>query len=207
MSICSCSVVLETAFTLNGQMLAGFCDIPGGEKPSHLEIGDWMSLHWACTNTGFQRPGFAWRQLQPQYLGVLYLRRRNLSPSHLGHTLCRRLTWVMAVIYLFLKSIDPIDHSFPSHTHCFVSLSLLNFFLNPFPIPVWPVLFLLLCSAITITQRPQELICFYYWDGGWVDLVGVFFVQHFSTHRLLKEMSEEHICSHLLTYSEMEQSK
>lgn len=30
-----------------------------------------------------------------------------------------------------------------------------------YPIPVWPVMFLLLCSAITITQRLQELIWFF----------------------------------------------
>jgi len=46
-------VVLETAFTLRGQTLTEFCDTPGDEKPSHPEMGDCMSLHWVCTNTGF----------------------------------------------------------------------------------------------------------------------------------------------------------
>lgn len=167
-------MVLETAFPLNGQSLAGFCNIPGGEKPSYPQIEDWMSLRWACANTGFLRPMFVWRQLQPEYLGVL--RRRNPSPSHLGSTLCRRLTWEMAVIYLFLKSIDPIDHSFPFHTHCFVSLPLLNFFLNPFPVTVWPVLFLLLCSAITSIETSGIDM---FLPGVWVGLVGFFLFSTF----------------------------
>lgn len=120
-------------------MLTGFCDTSRDEKPSHPETGDWMSLHWVCTNTGFWTAVFAWKQPQPRYLGALYLGRKNLPPSDLGCMLCRSLTWVMAVTSLLLKSIDPIDHSFtnpllliPTVSSVFLSFTILPKFIFPY---------------------------------------------------------------------------
>lgn len=77
---------------------------------------------------------------------------KNPAPSDLGCMLCRRLTQVMAVTSLLLKSIDPIDHSFtnpllliPTVLSVFLSFTILPKF-------IFPYLYGLYCSCYSAVR-------------------------------------------------------